>query len=160
MTATQVNVGDVAELVARLQVLEDRAALDDLIKRYAIGCDTRDRALLLDVFTPDARGTYAAAEPMVGAETIVDWISMMTEPTIWQQHVVSPYTYEIEGDRAAVTAYLISHQNYQANPNVVTMMTSRYAFACERTATGWRIAELTLVVGWIESRYGDQSQLG
>jgi len=157
MTATQI---DVTELLARLQVLEDRAALEDLIKRYAIGCDTRDRALLLEVFTPDARGTYAASEPMQGAETIVDWIAMMTEPTIWQQHMVSAYSYDVQGDRAAVTAYLISHQNYQPNPNVVTMMTSRYAFECTRTEDGWRIAELTLVVGWIESRYGDQSQLG
>ena len=157
MTATQI---DVTELLARLQVLEDRAALEDLVKRYAVGCDTRDRALLLDVFTPDARAKYAADEPMHGAATIVDWISAMTEATIWQQHMVAPYSYELDGDQAAVTAYLISHQNYTTNPNVITMMTSRYAFACTRTADGWRIADLTLVVGWIESRYGDQSQLG
>ena len=77
----------------------------------------------------------------------------------WQQHMISPYSYDIEGDRASITAYLISHQNFSSNPNVTTMMTSRYALTCARTPEGWRIADLALVVGWIESRYGDQSQL-
>ena len=156
MTATQI---DVAELVARVQLLQDRADLDDLVKRYAIGCDTRDREVLFSTFTTDAHAQYASADPLDGAEAIVDWISMMTEPTLWQQHMISPYSYGIDGDRASVTAYLISHQNFQPNPNVTTMMTSRYALECVRTAEGWRIADLTLVVGWIESRYGDQSQL-
>ena len=156
MTATQI---DVAELVARVQVLQDRADLDDLVKRYAIGCDTRDRDVLLSTFTVDAHAQYAAAEPLDGAAAIVDWIAMMTEPTLWQQHMISPYSYDIDGDRASITAYLISHQNFSPNPNVTTMMTSRYALACARTSEGWRIADLNLVVGWIESRYGDQSQL-
>jgi hypothetical protein len=30
---------------------------------------------------------------------------------------------------------------------------------CVRTDAGWRIKELQLQVGWIESRYGDQSKL-
>ncbi len=157
MTATQV---DLTELLGRVQALEDRAALEDLVKRYAVGCDTRDRAVLLSTFTPDARAQYAADEPMHGADTITGWIEAATAATIWQQHMISPYSFEIDGDRARVTAYLISHQNYQANPDVVTMMTSRYALECVRTDAGWRIADLVLVVGWIESRYGDQSKLG
>ncbi len=156
MTATQV---DVAELLGRVQALEDRAALEDLVKRYAVGCDTRDAAVLHSVFTPDARGKYANDEPLLGADTIVTWIGAMTAPTLWQQHMISPYSYEIDGDRARVMAYLISHQNYQDNPNVATMMTSRYTLECVRGDDGWRINDLVLVVGWIESRYGDQSKL-
>lgn len=157
MTATQV---DLTELLGRVQALEDRAALEDLVKRYAVGCDTRDRAVLLSAFTADARAQYAADEPMHGADTIVSWIEAATAATIWQQHLISPYSFDIEGDRARLTAYLISHQNYQANPDVVTMMTSRYTLECARTDRGWLIADLVLVVGWIESRYGDQSKLG
>lgn len=156
MTATDI---DVAELLGRLQALEDRAALEDLVKRYAVGCDTRDAAMLHSVFTKDARGTYASMEPLVGADAIVAWIGEMTATTIWQQHMISPYAYDIDGDSAQVTAYLISHQNYQDNPNTVSMMTSRYNLQCRRTDDGWRINDLVLVVGWIESRYGDQSKL-
>jgi hypothetical protein len=156
MTATEV---DVATLLARLAVLEDRAALESLVKRYAIGCDTRDPEVLRSTFTDDAVGTYAGAAPLVGAETIIDWIDTMTAPAIWQQHLISPYSYDIDGDSAKVIAYLISHQNFEANPNVTTMMSSRYTLQCVRTAQGWRIKDLVLVVGWIESRFGDQSAL-
>jgi hypothetical protein len=84
---------------------------------------------------------------------------MMTAPAIWQQHMISPFSYEVDGDRARVVAYLISHQNFDSNPNVTTMMSSRYTLQCVRTESGWRIKDLLLVVGWIESRFGDQSGL-
>jgi uncharacterized protein (TIGR02246 family) len=153
MTATEVD------LVGRLQALEDRAALEDLLKRYAIGCDTRDAAVLRSTFTDDAVGTYAGTDPLIGADAIVEWIGMMTAPAIWQQHMISPFSYEVDGDRARVVAYLISHQNFDSNPNVTTMMSSRYTLQCVRTESGWRIKDLLLVVGWIESRFGDQSGL-
>lgn len=156
MTATEV---DVTALLERLHALEDRAALDDLVKRYAIGCDTKDPDVLLSTFAPDARAKYASDDQMHGAQTIVDWISMMTATSLWQQHMISPYSFEIDGDRARVIAYLISHQNFDTNPNVTTMMTSRYTLQCVRTDAGWRIGELDLRVGWIESRFGDQSKL-
>jgi uncharacterized protein (TIGR02246 family) len=153
MTATEVD------LLGRLQALEDRAALEDLLKRYAIGCDTRDAAVLRSTFTDDAVGTYAGTDPLIGADAIVEWIGMMTAPAIWQQHMISPFSYEVDGDRARVVAYLISHQNFDSNPNVTTMMSSRYTLQCVRTESGWRIKDLLLVVGWIESRFGDQSGL-
>jgi hypothetical protein len=156
MTATQV---DVAELLGRLQILEDRAALDDLVKRYAIGCDTRDPAVLRTTFTDDAHAKYASESPLLGADAIVDWIGGMTATALWQQHMISPYSYDVEGDQARVIAYLISHQNFESNPHVTTMMSSRYTLQCARTEAGWRISDLVLVVGWIESRYGDQSKL-
>ncbi len=156
---TTVNDVDLAELVGRVRALEDRAALEDLVKRYAVGCDTRDPAVLHSTFTADARAKYAGDDPLVGADAIVTWIGAATAATLWQQHLISPYSYEIHGDRAQVIAYLISHQNYQDNPNTVTMMTSRYTLQCTRTDDGWRISDLVLFVGWIESRYGDQSKL-
>lgn len=156
MTATEV---DVTALLGRLQALEDRAALEDLVKRYAIGCDTRDADILRSTFTEDAVGTYAGTPPLVGADAIVEWIGMMTAPALWQQHMISPYSYDIDGDSAQVVAYLISHQNFEANPNVTTMMSSRYTLQCVRGTQGWRIKDLVLVVGWIESRFGDQSAL-
>jgi hypothetical protein len=156
MTATDV---DVTAMLQRLQVLEDRAALDDLVKRYALGCDTKDRDVLLSVFATDARAKYAGDEPMHGAQTIVDWIAMMTATSLWQQHLISPYSFEVDGDRAGVIAYLISHQNFDTNPNVTTMMSSRYVLQCVRTDAGWQISDLNLQVGWIESRFGDQAQL-
>jgi hypothetical protein len=153
MTTTEVD------LLGRLQALEDPAALEDLLKRYAIGCDTRDAAVLRSTFTDDAVGTYAGTDPLIGADAIVEWIGMMTAPAIWQQHMISPFSYEVDGDTARVIAYLISHQNFDSNPNVTTMMSSRYTLQCVRTESGWRIKDLLLVVGWIESRFGDQSSL-
>jgi hypothetical protein len=158
MTTTAPHT-DLAELIGRVRTLEDRAELEDLVKRYAIGCDTRDRAVLRSTFTSDARATYASDEPLVGADAIVGWIGEMTAAALWQQHMISPYSYEIDGDRARVIAYLISHQNFDANPHVTTMMTSRYTLQCARTDDGWLIKDLVLMVGWIESRYGDQAKL-
>jgi len=73
--------------------------------------------------------------------------------------MISPYSYEVDGDRARVIAYLISHQNFDTYPNVTTMMSSRYTLQCVRTDAGWQIGDLELKVGWIESRLADQSQL-
>jgi hypothetical protein len=156
MTATDV---DVTALIERLQALEDRAALDDLVKRYALGCDGKDREVLLSVFASNAQAKYASDEALQGAEAIVDWISMMTASSVWQQHLISPYSFEIDGDQASVIAYLVSHQNFDTDPNVTTMMSSRYALQCVRTDAGWRISDLNLRVGWIESRTADQEQL-
>jgi hypothetical protein len=151
---------DVAQLLRTVQQLQDRVALEDLVKRYALACDARgDADLLRTTFTEDAVGTYATDAPLVGADAIIKWIGMMTESAVWQQHMISPYSYDIDGDSAQVVAYLISHQNFRANRDVTTMMSSRYTLQCVRTDAGWRIKELQLQVGWIESRYGDQSKL-
>ena len=157
MTSTDI---DLTQLLRRLQAMEDRAALEDLVKRYALGCDARgDAAVLRTTFTDDAVGTYAGADPLIGADAIIEWIAAMTATAVWQQHMISPYSYEIDGDEARVIAYLISHQNFEPNPDVTTMMSSRYTLRCVRTEAGWRIKDLRLTVGWIESRYGDQSKL-
>jgi SnoaL-like domain len=148
-----------AELTAQVRRLTHRADLQDLVFRYATACDRRDVTAWSEIFTPDARAKYGKDDWLIGSPDILAWLSAATQPTTWGHHFINPYAVDVDGDRADVLAYLLSHQIFAADLDAATMMTSRYQLQCVRAASGWRIDQLELTVGWYEVRSADQSLL-
>jgi hypothetical protein len=148
-----------AELTAQVRRLTDRADLQDLVFRYATACDHRAVSAWQAIFAPDARAKYGKDEWLIGSLEIVAWLSAATRPTMWGHHLINPYAVDVHGDRADVLAYLLSHQVFETDLDAATMMTSRYQLQCVRAASGWRITQLELTVGWYEVRAADQSLL-
>ena len=84
-----------------LQELSDRLDLSDLMTRYATCVDARELAGLDEVFTPDARVSFAAAGgPEGDYPTIRQWLSTTLPIFAATQHLMSNLEAHIDGDTA------------------------------------------------------------
>jgi len=69
---------------------EERAAVEDLLVRYATAVDTRRWELLREVFTPDASIDYASTGGMVGRfGEVLPWLEATMARFKILQHFVS-----------------------------------------------------------------------
>lgn len=129
------------------QDLSDQLALTELSHRYAWAIDTMDRALLAEVFTPDAKAHYVEVGPKIlGLDARLDsfdeiyaWLESglghRKGPAGLPWHFMSNHLIELEGDRAKMRFYM--HNRPLAAGGV-------YYVDAVRTAKGWRIARLRL----------------
>jgi hypothetical protein len=117
----------------------DRAAIENLLMRYALAVDTRDFDDVGDCFTPGARAFYSGVQLSPGVEHIVDHIRGISH-FVESQHVFGASLIEIEGDRATsvsyATAYLV---RAEADGHVALTRGLRYDDHLVRTRDGWRI---------------------
>jgi hypothetical protein len=130
---------------AELQWLLDRVELEDLLNRYVNAVDELDRAMLAEVFTPDAvlEGTFADPEAegvlRQGFDAIFEtYDAYLTGRKEREEygvpwHFVTSPRIEIEANRAKVTAYM---HNRPGNAG------GTYEVDAVRTEDGWRIAKL------------------
>ena len=131
-----------------VQRLVDRAAIHDLLSRYARACDTKEWSVYRSLFTPDALIDYTAAHGIRGSlAEVSDWIARVVSPSSVPrtQHLVTNLEIAWEGhDHATAHAYFI-------NPNVHRDATGKeslllnggsYTATVRRTNEGWRIARL------------------
>lgn len=84
-------------LEQRIQRLEDRAALDELIGRYSIARDTRDLAGLIGFFTPDAE-FHRAGAVVRGREEITAFFEKSMERYSTTLHTVHTRNYDWVSD--------------------------------------------------------------
>ena len=95
------NAETMQPLLARLQAVEDRFAIQDVLYRYASAIDVQDFTTLRTLFAEGFRGKYGAADWIEGADEVVAWIRQATDGLLWQHHLLSVYHVEIDGDRAS-----------------------------------------------------------
>lgn len=143
---------DETGLAHRVAVLEDRAAIGDLVVRYAWGMDLVDPEMygstLADEVMVDFRGS--GIEP--GVWTREAWtvfaLSTLT-PLDAHQHLATNVLVEVDGDRATGRSALFV-QGYFAQapggPENVHHGTYEYEFA--RNESGWQITRLTTHSAW------------
>src|SRR5687768_12744718 len=88
------------------QELIDQLAIQQLLSRYAISVDNRDRAAYASCFTEDVVISGPGFE-MKGDVTTptIDMLSSMYEATM---HNVNNYAYTIAGERATGIAYCVA----------------------------------------------------
>ncbi|MDT9592127.1 nuclear transport factor 2 family protein [Nocardioides zeae] len=140
-------VGD--EVVSRLV---DRAAIEDVVRRYAVGLDERRWELWEGVFTDDAVIDFT---PMGGRkETPAEMRARLGAPDpewLFAQHPVSNTVVEIDGDRAkAWSEYGVETGRRTATPGELRRMSGggSYVDRLVRTGAGWRIAERRVSMKW------------
>ncbi len=97
----------------KLQTLIDRAAVSELMQRYAMSIDSRDWDALRSCFademeidiseTPFGKG----APPLrMSGDRWLDQIKRTVLKFAVTQHMIAPYRIEVKGDRAVCMAYL------------------------------------------------------
>ena len=127
--------------------LADRAAICDLLYRYAFGLDTRDWSRWRELFVEDVVGEYPN-QTYNGREALVAGISRLGR---WAatEHFITNQLMEIKGDRARSVAYLHAvHVPNADAPDEHFDMGGWYLLEHIRTARGWQISRLKLVRSW------------
>lgn len=121
--------------------MDDRDAIVETQIRYADACDTRDFALLHDVFTIDAAGDYGPRQPR-GVHEIVQMIEDFLTNCGPTQHLLGNHVVRVDGEtasaRCAVRAFHAGRPGSDAEGLTYTVY-GTYHDAMIRTSAGWRI---------------------
>jgi uncharacterized protein (TIGR02246 family) len=131
---------------AAVRELVDRQAIADLVHAYCRHFDQNEPDEVAALFTDDAVVDYGPeAATIVGSAAIAATIAVGLEQTFAAtSHHVSNIQLAFDGpDRATGVTYLYAWHRYRDGAPDGELW-ARYHHRFERTAAGWRIAELVL----------------
>lgn len=93
---------------AMLQRLIDKAAIHDVLMRYAKGIDRRDFDLVASCFTPDAYADYDRLGPVNGIDQILGIVKGVLRYN-HTTHFMANQLIEVYGDTAVMETYAIAY---------------------------------------------------
>ncbi|MFF2508190.1 nuclear transport factor 2 family protein [Streptomyces sp. NPDC058067] len=137
--------------------MNDLLDLRRLVETYALAVDRRDRDLLGEVFTPDARLVVHRADGTVGRDrtSAQERAQILDELAAFRHtfHLVGNHLADVDGSTATGVVYCLAH-HYDADPrgSVDLVIPVRYEDDYVRTPDGWRIAARTVHLLWHERR--------
>lgn len=143
---------------ARIQHLEDREAIAQLIVDYGHSFDLKDWALHRSIFTEEIEMDFSASigDGLVRMRAD-DWVTGVRpffEALDATQHLGMPLSITIEGDQAmAVTMLHAQHFDRDAIGGPVQRMIGRYDMRFVRLAEGWKIAGIVQHIDWHEGNW-------
>lgn len=149
-----------ATLEGRLQQLEDRQSLSDLVTRYEIALDDRDIDALMNLFTADARfhlapgaGAELASGPDIrGRDNLRTFYSDRIRNYSLTLHYHHSQMIEFESESVA-TGVVMSHAEIASDGDAV-IGALRYYDAYRREGDGWKFAE-RVTRFWYDMRMSD-----
>src|SRR4051794_39838218 len=95
------------DIEQRLRHLEDRLAIDDLVRRYASTMDGQRYEDWVDCFTDDVQLNYSWGQT-VGREGLAERVRRLLEPFGYGQHVIANLEVELDGDTGTGRANFIA----------------------------------------------------
>lgn len=134
----------------RLQRLFDESELRDLIHRYALALDRRDWGLWRSIFTDEVRFDMSDFQPdppprVLPVERYVRSMQRLFASFDATQHFIGTHRYEIDGDRAVITAHMrAEHWLTSGQGGDRYTMYGTYTDECVRTPEGWKLTSVTL----------------
>ncbi len=136
-----------------LQQLADRAAISDLVNRYATAIDLRDWALLRTCFGDPLEAdftSFGTREVFRGSAD--DWVAAVRstiEGLDATQHLTANHVHEISGDSAVCTAYIRARHVFDAadGENQYTIG-GYYTWQLKRQDGEWRADKYAITVTW------------
>ena len=137
------------DLAARLQLVEDRQEIADLLVRYARAVDDGDDEQLTSCFTDDADATFAGVAAGVGGRAITAFLrstmGAATRPA--STHNIANITVTVRGDEAEATSNAVVY-GVRGDPPELRARGVRYDDLLVRTPHGWRIRRRTHRPHW------------
>jgi SnoaL-like domain len=132
---------------AALRALLDRAAIHDLLLRYARGVDRRDLPLVASCFTPDA-----SYDGILGKGGVVDALAALGRAMARYEgtmHFLGNQTIELAGDRARSETYCVAHHRpSSAEGSGSRVVAVRYLDELVRVGGGWLICARVVKREW------------
>lgn len=124
-----------------LKTLADRQAIRDLLYRYCRAVDRIDAQLGYAVFHEDATADYGEDFYVGPARGLIDLICRQHRNAVCHTHQVTNILTELDGDRAASEAYVISALRFMRDGQLKQVTTwGRYLDQWERRDGRWGIA--------------------
>lgn len=133
-----------------LEALADRAALIDLVHRYAVTIDARDLDGLADCFARDAVAEYDGGIRLEGRAAIRAFMERAFREGIGMEtpstHLMTNILVDLDGDVAGVrTTAIACLTNW---PGKVTVRGLRYTDRCVRDGGTWRFEHRRHEADW------------
>lgn len=130
-----------------LRALADRAAIQDVLVRYARGVDRKDLALVASCFTPDA-----AYEGSLGHGRITEALAALgaaVERYARTLHFIGNQVIEVAGDAAASETYCLAwHELAPAHGGAEVLVAVRYLDDLARVDGTWLIGARVARAEW------------
>jgi len=125
---------------------DDRAAIIETVNRYATALDSRDWALLDEVFTPDAVADFGAG-PLTGREALRDLVRRMLGRSGPSQHTLTDHRIDLGTDSARCVCQVraLSTGIGQATGRSYELL-GEYRDQLVRSPDGWRIARREMMI--------------
>ena len=121
--------------------MTDRDDIVELTIRYATAIDSKQYALLQDVFTDDATVDYGVVGRWTGGAAVAQFMEQAHVMAAATMHRMTNQAIAIDGDVATVRTYvdalILLEDGAGANP------VGYYDDVAGRTASGWRISDRT-----------------
>jgi len=139
--------------MSNLEQLLDRAAITDLVNRYATGLDRRDWKLLRSIFADEIDMEYTSVGIKAGRYSADRWVRSSEVlfagfgPT---QHTLTNHAIDLNGDTAHCVMYMrAEHFIVEDAPrdNCWTIG-GYYRVDLKRSTEGWKIHAMGLHVTW------------
>lgn len=126
--------------------IQDRFAIEDLLRRGCYNADYNPPDSMREVYTPDAVFEVPAMDiSCQGIDNLVAFFTQSRAGAPSARHVINNVVIEGDGDTAKSSAYLQVLRTDEGEIRIVSV--GRYVDALKRTAAGWRIAHRTVVIG-------------
>jgi ketosteroid isomerase-like protein len=153
------------ELLRRLQALEDRAAITDVLHRYAHGYRLRDPAIIASCFTDDAIIELGPGRILTGREQILRTYgsedkarpsSSVFDQRLLSTPLIANVMIEVDGDRAHCESMCLAiHTGRRGDGSAVLVRGTLNIDDLARCADGWRIAHRRHPALWQFTAAGD-----
>ena len=138
------------EMTAEVKALADRAALLDLVHRYAVTVDARDLAGLADGFSDHAAAEYAGGVRLEGREAIRSFMAEAFQTHMGidcpSTHLMTNTLVDLDGDEAGLRTTAIACLTGQ--PGKVIVRGLRYTDRCIREGQRWRVLHRRHEADW------------
>jgi ketosteroid isomerase-like protein len=128
------------DLASRLDVVESKLAVTDVIHACAYANDRRDMQRLLDCYWPDATAKYGGYEG--SAAGFYEFARPIIEGCKFAAHHISNVVVEVDGDRAMAQSYYFAHHRRAAQAGdgeEDAFFEGRYLDLLERRGGVWKI---------------------
>ena len=133
---------------AALRALADRAAIRDVLLRYARGVDRRDWPLVAACFTPGAAADYGYVAQGTIEEAIAA-IAPALEKLTSTMHVIGNQLIEIDGDTARSETYAVCyHRSGGLAAGALMTVGVRYLDELVRRDGRWLICRRVVTFEW------------
>jgi uncharacterized protein (TIGR02246 family) len=159
MSNVETATVDTAALLERVERLEARATIRELMADYAHGCDEQDADRFMRIWHDDAVYKIGDASREVGVEDIRKRLDAIWEMSPETRHWITDITVDFESsDRATGNAHTICFVKNSAGEQ--GLCSAWYDNVYTERDGVWKIAECDLTVHWFKNVQFDDSQLG